>query len=180
MVAFQYRFVTTIDDLLDADAIDRAQQPAQIYRWVVDRARQLEGTPRLVIGGLLAVGLLIFVMAATRGDQLAIATVALLFLGYHFVVAPRRARARIRAQSPAQQTIQLEFGREGVSVDLENTGPVRRTWDEFTRAADTTRGVLLYFRTMKLLMPRRVFASEEERRQFVSYVKQFEPADTPL
>ena len=32
---------------------------------------------------------------------------------------------------------------------------------------------------MKMWMPQRVFANDEERREFVKYVKQFEPTDTP-
>ena len=165
MSVFQYRFVTTVDDLIDADAIARAHQPGRMYRWL--------------IGGLIALGLIVFAVTSSGGDRLAIAFVVGLVLLYHFVIAPRRARGRIRTESPARQTIQLEFGREGVSVDVEDTGPVRRPWDEFRGATEAKRGVLLFFRTTKMWMPRRVFVNDDERREFVKYVKQFEPADTP-
>ena len=42
------------------------------------------------------------------------------------------------------------------------------------------RGILLYFQTMKVLLPQRVFDNEEERREFVKFVKQYEPGDDPL
>ena len=179
MVVFQYRFVTTVDDLIDADAIARAHQPGRMYRWLSERSRELEGTQRWLIGGLIALGLLVFAVSSSGGDRLAIAVVVGSVLLYHFVVAPRRARKRIRTQSPARQTIRLEFGKEGVSVDVENTGSVRRPWDEFRGATEAKRGVLLFFRTTKMWMPRRVFANDDERREFVKYVKQYEPTDTP-
>ena len=179
MVVFQYRFVTTVDDLIDADAIARAHQPGRMYRWLSERSRELEGTQRWLIGGLIALGLLVFAVSASGGDRLAMAVVVGSVLLYHFVVAPRRAGKRIRTQSPARQTIRLEFGKEGVSVDVENTGSVRRPWDEFRGATEAKRGVLLFFRTTKMWMPRRVFANDDERREFVKYVKQYEPTDTP-
>ena len=76
--------------------------------------------------------------------------------------------------------VQVAFGADGIAMEVEHGGSVRKPWHEFTRAADTRRGVLLYFGSMTLLMPRRVFASDEERREFVKYVTQFEPTDTPL
>ena len=179
MVLFQYRFVTTVDDLLDAEAIQRARQPERMYRWIMDRAREMEGLPRLVVGGLIALGLMFFVWTSTGFDWLVIALVVGSVLLYHFVIAPRRARERIRAQGPARQTIQLEFGKEGVSVDVENAGSVRRPWDEFRGATEAKRGVLLSFRTMKMWMPQRVFDNDDERREFVKFVKQYEPFDTP-
>ena len=179
MIVFQYRFVTTVDDLIDADAIARTHQPGRLYRWLIDRAREFEGIQRWLIVGLIALGLIVFAFTSSGGDRLAIALVVGSVLLYHFVIAPRRARGRIRTQSPARQTILLEFGRDGVSVDVEDTGPVRRPWDEFRGATEARRGVLLFFRTTKMWMPRRVFASDDERREFVKYVQQFEPADTP-
>jgi len=179
MVAFQYRFVTTVDDLVDVDTIERANGPQRVYRWFVERVRELERIQLWVIGGLIALGLAIFVWASTGIDRFVLALVIGLVLLYHFVIAPRRARARIRTQSPTRQTIRLAFGKEGVSVDVEDAGPVRRPWDEFRGATETKRGVLLYFRTTKMWMPRRVFASDAERREFVKYVKQYEPPDTP-
>ena len=180
MVAFQYRFVTTVDDLIDADAIDRARQPERMYRWLVERARELERIQLLVIGGLIALGFVIFALSSTWSDRLAIAFIGGLILLYHFVIAPRRARARIRSRNPARQTIRLEFGKGGVSMDVEGTGPVKKPWDDFTGFTESTRGVLLYFGKTTLLIPRRAFDSDDERREFVKYVKQFEPADTPL
>jgi hypothetical protein len=179
MVVFQYRFVTTVDDLVDADAIERSRQPERIYRWLKDLVQQLERLQLWVIGGLIALGLAIFVWSSTGIDRLVLALVIGLVLLYHFVVAPRRARARIRTQSPARQMIRLEFGREGVSMDVENAGAVRRPWDEFRGATEARRGILLYFRTTKMWMPQRVFANDAERREFVKYVKQYEPTDTP-
>ena len=179
MVVFQYRFVTTVDDLIDADAIARAHQPGRVYRWLIERAHELEGFQLWVIGGLIALGLIVFALTSSGSDRLAITFVVGLVLLYHFVIAPRRARGRIRTQSPARQTIQLEFGKEGVSVDVEDTGPVRRPWDEFRGATEAKRGVLLFFRTTKMWMPRRVFVNDDERREFVKYVRQFEPTDTP-
>ena len=179
MVVFQYRFVTTVDDLIDADAIARAHQPGRVYRWLIERAHELERFQLWVIGGLIALGLIVFAVSASGRDRLVIAFVVGSVLLYHFVIAPRRARERIRAQSPARQTIRLEFGKEGVSVDVENAGPVRRSWDEFRGATEAKRGVLLFFQTTKMWMPRRVFANDDERREFVKYVKQYEPTDTP-
>jgi len=179
MVLFQYRFVTTVDDLVDADAIERARQPQRIYRWLVDRVRELERTQLWLIGGLIGLGLIIFVLTSTGLDRLAIAFVVGLVLLYHFVIAPRRARERIRAQNPPRQTIRLAVGKEGVSVDVENAGSVRKPWDEFRGATETKRGVLLSFGTTKMWMPQRVFADDAERREFVKYVKQYEPFDTP-
>lgn len=179
MVLFQYKFVTTVDDLLDADAIERARQPERMYRWLMERARELESLHRLVIGGLIALGLIFFIWTSTGFDWLAIAFVVGSVLLYHFVIAPRRARERIRTRSPARQTIRLEFGKEGVSVDVENAGSVRRSWDEFRGATEARLGVLLSFRTMKMWMPQRVFDNDDERREFVKFVKQFEPSDTP-
>jgi hypothetical protein len=109
MVAFQYRFVTTVDDLVDADAIERARQPVLAYRWLVEMARQLEPLQLWVIGGLLAFGALIFVLLSTWGDRLALAAVAGLFPLYHFVIAPRRARTR-RTGDPSR-------GRPGRRLD---------------------------------------------------------------
>jgi hypothetical protein len=98
---------------------------------------------------------------------------------YHFVIAPRRTRARILAQRPSQQTIRLEFGTNGVSVDVEGGRAVTRRWDDFTGATATRHGVLLYFGTAKMWVPRRAFDSEEERREFLRFIKQYEPSDTP-
>ena len=179
MVAFQYRFVTTVADLIDADAIERAHKPARIYRWLTELVRDLERIQLGLIGGLIAVGVMFFIWSLTGLDWLAIAFVVGSVLLYYFVIAPRRARERIRIQNPARQTIRLEFGKEGVSVDVEDAGSVRRPWDEFRGATEAKRGVLLYFRTTKMWMPRRVFANDDERREFVRYVKQYEPTDTP-
>ena len=145
MVLFQYRFVTTVDDLLDADAIARARLPERLYRWLVERARELEHFQRWLIGGLIGLGLMFFVWSSTGFDWLAIAFVVGSVLLYHFVIAPRRVRARIRTQGPARQTIQLEFGQEGVSVDVANAGAVRRPWDEFRGATEARRGVCSRF-----------------------------------
>jgi hypothetical protein len=179
MVVFQYRFVTTVDDLIEAHAVERAHQPMRIYRWLVDRARELEQLQLWLIGGLIGLGLVIFLVSSTGGDRLAVALVAGSLLLYYFVIAPRRARTRIRTQGPARQAIRLEFGNEGVLVNVEDAGPVRRPWEEFKGAMETRRGVLLSFRTMKVWMPRRVFATDDERREFVNYVKEYEPNDTP-
>jgi hypothetical protein len=179
MVAFQYRFVTTVDDLVDVDAIERANGPQRVYRWLVDRVRELERIQLWLIGGLIALGLMFFIWTSTGIDRLAVAFVVGSVLLYHFVIAPRRARARIRTQRPARQTIRLAFGKEGVSLDIEDAGPVRRPWDEFRGATETKRGVLLYFGKTKMWMPRRVFANDDERREFVKYIKQYEPPDTP-
>lgn len=179
MVVFQYRFVTTVDDLLDADAIERAHRPRRIYRWLRERQHELARIHLWLIGALIGLGLIIFMWTSTGVDRLAIAALAGSVLLYHFVIAPRRARQRIRTRNPAQQTIRLEFGNEGVSVDLEDAGLVRRPWDEFTGATEARRGVLLYFGRTTLWMPQRVFDSNDERREFVKYVKQYEPPDTP-
>jgi hypothetical protein len=179
MVAFQYRFVTTVDDLVDVDSIERAQRPRRIYRWLLERVGELERLQLWLIGGLIALGLTFFIWTSTGIDRLAVAFVVGSVLLYHFVIAPRRARARIRTQSPARQTVRLAFGKEGISVDVADAGPVRRPWDEFRGATETKRGVLLHFRTAKMWMPQRVFASDDERREFVKYVKQYEPPDTP-
>ena len=180
MVAFQYSFVTTVEDLIDADAIDRADRPIRLYRLLLDRARQLERIQLYVIGGFLAVALLIFILSSTWSDRLVVALFGAMLPIYQFVIAPRRARARIRAQYPPQQTVELEFARDGVSMDIANSGRVKKSWDHFTRATESKRGVLLYFGKARLLMPRRVFGTDDERREFLNYVRQFEPMDTPL
>lgn len=179
MVAFQYRFVTTVDDLIDADAIDRAQKPVRMYRWLAEKARQLERVQLQIIIALLGLGVLIFAVTSTWPDRLAVAFVAGLILLYHFWIAPRRAEKRIRSKSPARQTVLLEFGNDGVLVDVENAGAVKTSWHDFMQAADSKRGILLYFQTMKVMLPRRVFDDENERREFMKFVKQYEPADTP-
>jgi len=179
MAAFQYRFVTTIEDLLEADAIDRRQGLVRMYRRLMEVARQFEPHQRWAIAGMLLLSLLIFAVTLTWGERLAVAAVVGVLLLYHFVIAPRRARARILASSPARRTIQLEFGNDGVLLDVENGGRVKTPWYEFTRAAESRSGVLLYFQTTKLLLPQRVFDSEEERSEFVRYLKQQEPDDTP-
>lgn len=179
MVLFQYRFVTTVDDLVDADAMDRAHRPQRLYRWLVDRSRELERLQLWTIGGLISIGLIFFAFISNWSDQLAVAAVGGAILLYHFVIAPRRARERIRSQNPAQQAMRLEFGKEGVAMDVGGTGSVRKPWDDFRGAAEAKRGVLLYFRTTKMWMPQRVFANDSERREFVSFIKQYEPTDTP-
>lgn len=180
MVAFQYRFVTTVDDLIDADAIDRAQRPARIYRWLAERARQLERVQLQVIIALLGLGLLIFVVTSTWVDRFAVATVPGMILLYHYVIGPRRAEKRIRSKSPTRQKVQLDFGNDGVVLDVEDAGTVRTPWHDFMRVADSKRGILLYFHTMKVMLPKRVFDNENERREFMKFVKQYEPTDTPL
>jgi hypothetical protein len=179
MVVFQYRFVTTVEDLLDADATARAHLPRRLYRFLRESARQLERTQLWVIGGLLALGLIIFVLTSTRGDLLAVSLVVSSVLLYYFVVAPRRVRKRIRIQGAARQTVQLGFDRDGVSLDKEGAGPVMKTWDEFKGSTETARGVLLDFRKAKMWIPQRAFADDGQRREFVKFVKQFEPGDTP-
>jgi hypothetical protein len=179
MVAFQYRFVTTVEDLLDADATARAHLPLRLYRRLVETARQLEQAQLWIIGGLLGLGLIIFMVTSTWGDRLAVAFVAGSVLLYHFVIAPKRAEKRIRIRGAARQTIQLEFDRVGVSLEEEGAGPVMRTWDEFKGSTETKRGVLLYFRKAKMWIPQRAFANDAERREFVKFVKQFDPGDTP-
>jgi hypothetical protein len=179
MTAFHYRFDTTVEDLVDADAIDRANAPRRIYRWIVERGRELERVQLLAIGGFVALGLIIFVWASSARDLVVIAVIVGAALLYNFVIAPRRARARIRAQGPAQRTMRLEVGREGVLVNVEDDRPVNRSWDEFRGATEAARGVLLRFGTEKMWIPRRAFTSDDERREFVKYVKQYEPPDTP-
>jgi hypothetical protein len=179
MAAFQYRFVTTVDDLVDADAIERARQPQRILRGLMELVHQLERTQLWIIGGLIALGLIVFVWSSTGVDWLAITFVVGLVLLYYFVIAPRRARERIRKQNPRRQTVRLEFGREGVSVDVEDAGSLKKAWDEFSGATEAKRGVLLYFGTTTMWMPQRVFASDHERREFMTFVKQYEPIDTP-
>jgi hypothetical protein len=142
-------------------------------------ARQLERIQLWVIAGLLVLGLIIFMVMANWSDQLLVALVACSVLLYYFVVAPRRAQKRIRIRGASRQTIQLAFDRVGVSLDEEGAGPVMRTWDEFRGSTETTRGVLLYFRKAKMWIPQRAFANDAERREFVKFVKQFEPDDTP-
>jgi hypothetical protein len=179
MVAFQYRFVTTVEDLLDADATARAHLPWRLFRGLIESARQLERVQLWVIGGFLAVGLIIFMLSSTRNDMLAVACLTCAIPLYYFVVAPIRARKRIRSRATPRQTIQLAFDKDGVSLSEEGTGAIRKTWDEFRGAAETRRGVLLYFGKAKMWIPKRAFDSEAERLEFVKFVKQFEPGDTP-
>ena len=180
MVAFQYRFVSTVDDLIAADAIEREQRPKRLYRWAVDLVHQLERIQLYVIGAFIALAVIIFVLSSTWLDRLVLAVVAGLVPLYYYVIAPKRVEKRLRAANHASRTILLEFGKDGVSIDVANGGPVKTSWYEFTRATVTKRGILLYFQTMKVLLPQRVFDNEEERREFVKFVKQYEPGDDPL
>ena len=102
--------------------------PRRIYRWLRERQHELARIHLWLIGALIGLGLIIFIWTSTGFDRLAIAVLAGSVLLYHFVIAPRRAQQRIRTRNPAPQTIRLEFGNEGVSVDLENAGLVRRPW----------------------------------------------------
>jgi hypothetical protein len=71
-------------------------------------------------------------------------------------------------------------GKDGVSMAVENAGPVRTPWHEFTGVAASRRGILLYFESIKLWLPTRAFDNDQERHAFVQFVKQYEPTDTPL
>lgn len=179
MVSFRYRFVATVDDLVDAEAAARAHLPARVYRAVADAADQLENIHRWIIGGLLALAFVVFTLIARPSDWLVLALVAAGVSAYHFVIAPRRTRARLLAERPAQQAVHLEFGTDGVSIDLEGGHTATRRWDDFTGATATRRGVLLSFGTATMWVPRRAFEDENERLEFLRFIKQYEPSDTP-
>jgi hypothetical protein len=166
MDGYRYRFVTTVDDVLEADAMARADF---IQRWLV-----------WLVGGLALFALLLMIFTSSDGVMRPLVGIgALGGLVYQFGIKPIRARRRIRAESRPPQAMRLEVAREGILIDVEGIGPVRRPWDDLARAADMKRGVLIYFLDGTTWLPQRVFADDDERRAFVEFVRRYEAPDTP-
>ena len=92
------------------------------------------------LGAGIALAVIIFVLSSTWLDRLVLAVVAGLVPLYYYVIAPKRVEKRLRAANHASRTILLEFGKDGVSIDVANGGPVKTSWYEFTRATVTKRG----------------------------------------
>ena len=165
MVAgYHYQFVSTVDDILEAEAMERAEQ---LQRWLI-----------WLVAGLAFLAL--FLLAFFDGFlRFLLIIVAISALVYHFGVKPIQTRKRIRAEGRPRQQMRLEFAREGIVVDVEGVGAVRRSWNDFKRAADMSRGVLIYFLDGRMWLPGRVFSSDDERRAFVEFVRRYEAPDTP-
>lgn len=161
---YRYQFTNTVEDFREAEKVDRtvrSSAPRIPFRWVI-----------VVMG----VTWLVIDVIAFDLNNLDLRPIMWTFLGigifYYFVLRPQLKRNRIKRNNTIQQNVILEFDDYCIKSEMSGIGNFTRKWEELISFADTHKGVLFYFSDEVVnWIPNRVFSSNTERNNFISFLK---------
>ncbi len=162
-LTFQYRFISTVKDLLEAEEAERIARLFRApFRWMV-----------ILLGAVwLSVGMFTFDFS-----NLSWRPVVSLLLGvgiiYYFVAKPYLSRRKIRRNNALQQELVLEFYDDCIKIEAEDAGCFTRGWDELLTFIDTPKGIIFYFEDGAVSwLPERLFVAQEERQAFIEFLQE--------
>lgn len=158
---YQYRFVSTIQDLLEAEEAERTARLFRApFRWII-----------ILLGVLwLLAGIFTF-----DASNLSWRPIVWLLLGvgviYYFVAKPYLRRRKIRLNNSSQQELVLAFYDDCITIEAGATGSFTRSWNEFLTFIDTPKGIIFYFDDgVVSWLPKRLLPTQEEREVFIDFL----------
>lgn len=159
---YKYQFVSTVEDLLEAEEAERTYRSARApFRWII---------------ALLGVAWLTMGVLAFDWSTPSWRPVVWLFLGvgviYYFVVKPYARRNRIRKSNARQQDVAIEFYDEIIKISISGIGDFTRKWEDLVEFIDTHKGIIFYFSDGVVnWIPERVLSDKEERNKFIDFLQ---------
>jgi MFS family permease len=159
---YRYQFTSTLEDLLEAEKVDRYSTSISVrFHWVVT----LFGL------ALVSAGIVNLYMAKYGWRPILWLAVGFGIL-YSFAIRPRLRRSRIRKTNSPRQDVTLEFSDDCLRLEVSGSGEFVRGWDELIRIDAAGKGVLFYFSDgIVNWLPDRIFADTVERSNFIKFIQ---------
>ena len=161
IVMYQYQFTSTIEDLLDAEKVERSASIQTSMRWIV------------VIMGLawIVVGVIAFDLNKPIWRPLIWIFIGIAIL-YLFIIRPYFKRNRIKRNNASHQDLMVEFLDDCIKLHITGVGDFTRQWEEFAGFIDADKGILFYFNDgIVNWLPNRVFTNIGARNGLVEFLR---------
>ena len=158
---YQYSFISTTSDLLDA------KEAGRTARWARAPFRLL----------LIVLGIVWFIagIVTFNPSNLIGRSIIWLLLGtgviYYFLINPLIIRSRIK-KSAGNYELVIEFDNDRININAGDTGRFLRKWEELTSFVDAKKGIVFYFDDgIVNWLPNRVFNGKTERDKFLGFLR---------
>jgi hypothetical protein len=160
---YQYSFISTTSDLLDAE------EAVRTVRWARFPFRLL-----IILMGFLwmGAGIAAFDVSNPLGRP-----IVWLILGsgilYYFLVVPGLIRSKIRNNVDNGEMTVIGFDDAKIMININNVGCLVRRWDDFIGFNDSKKGIIFYFNDgIVNWLPNRVFLDKDKRVDFVKFLQE--------